>query len=198
MEVSDQSSIGSVLASGVRVGPAGGRAIQMPRAQLVTRKVSSDQTGGAYSLFEVTVGPGGGEGPHVQHREDECFYVLEGRFALAIESVETEFGPGEHLYVPKGVLHAYENVGDATGRLLAIYTPGGAREGLVEAIGGPVTGGALASEEAAEGPAEKLAAIGAAYGVEVVTAFPPADAGAHEPGKKNKEPTRNPRKGGRG
>ncbi len=46
--------------------------------ELVTRKVSSKQTGRAYSLFETTVQPQGGPPPHIQHQEDEFFYVLEG------------------------------------------------------------------------------------------------------------------------
>jgi quercetin dioxygenase-like cupin family protein len=45
--------------------------------ELVTYKTTSGQTGGAYSLFEVTTQPGGGVPPHVQHREDESFWVLE-------------------------------------------------------------------------------------------------------------------------
>src|SRR4028118_1139985 len=48
--------------------------------ELVTCKVTSDQTGGAYSLFEVTTQPGEGPPPHVHHREDEAFYVLEGEY----------------------------------------------------------------------------------------------------------------------
>jgi quercetin dioxygenase-like cupin family protein len=43
------------------------------------RKVPSRRTGGAYSLFEVATPPGSGP-PHVQHREAEAFYVLEGEF----------------------------------------------------------------------------------------------------------------------
>ena len=38
--------------------------------ELVAYKVTAEQTGGAYSLFEVASGPGGGPPPHVQHRED--------------------------------------------------------------------------------------------------------------------------------
>jgi mannose-6-phosphate isomerase-like protein (cupin superfamily) len=44
----------------------------------LTYKVPSQRTGGAYSLFEVATHPGAGPPPHVQHREDESFYVLEG------------------------------------------------------------------------------------------------------------------------
>ena len=41
IEVRDLSS------SAVHIGPVEGRAVRMPGAQLVTRKVSSEQTGGA-------------------------------------------------------------------------------------------------------------------------------------------------------
>jgi mannose-6-phosphate isomerase-like protein (cupin superfamily) len=47
--------------------------------------VAAERTGWAYSLFEVEVGTGGGEAPHVQHREDEWLYVLEGRFDFLVE-----------------------------------------------------------------------------------------------------------------
>ena len=48
--------------------------------ELLTHKIPSRRTGGAYSLFEVSTQPGVGPPPHVQHREDECFYVLEGEY----------------------------------------------------------------------------------------------------------------------
>ncbi len=84
MEVKEPSSISSSTPV-VHVGPGEGQAVHMAGLLLLTCKVSGAQTGGAYSLFEVAVVPGGGEGPHVQHREDECFYVLEGRFEFVIE-----------------------------------------------------------------------------------------------------------------
>ena len=40
---------------------------------IVTYKITSERTGGAYSLFEVVSEPGSGPPPHVQHREDEAF-----------------------------------------------------------------------------------------------------------------------------
>ena len=173
MEVRDPSSIGSSTGGGVRIGPAEGRATRMPGAQLVTRKVGSDQTGGAYSLFEVTVGAGGGEGPHVQHREDECFYVLEGRFGFAVEGEQIEAGPGSLVYVPKGVLHAFKNAGETTGRMLVSQTPGGAYERFIEEVGPPEAGEGVPPET--EEPMEnvrRLAAVGALYGVEMVSALP--------------------------
>ncbi len=173
MEASDQSGIGIVAAGGVRVGPGQGRTVRMPRAQLVTRKVSSDQTGGAYSLFEVTVGPGGGEGPHVQHREDECFYVLEGRFGFVAEGERIEAGPGSLVYVPKGVLHAFENAGETTGRMLVSQTPGGTYERFIEEAGPAAAGEGIPPEtEAPTEDVQRLAAVGALYGMEIVPLLP--------------------------
>ena len=154
----------------VHVGPGGGRAVRMPGARLVTRKVSGEQTGGAYSLFEVEVGPGGGEGPQVQHREDESFYVLEGRFELVVEGSKVEVGPGSLAYVSRGNLHAYRNAGDVTGRMLVSQTPGGAYECFVEKVGQPVADGRIRPEEAPN--AKRSAAVGTEYGLEMVPSFP--------------------------
>jgi mannose-6-phosphate isomerase-like protein (cupin superfamily) len=157
----------------IHLGPREGQAVQMSGAQLITRKVASEQTGGAYSLLEVAVGPGGGPLPHIQHREDECFYVLEGCFEFLIEGSKGEAGTGSLIYVSKGTLHAFENVGRLTGRLLVSQTPGGVYEAFVEQVGK-----LLATEEAASSTAEespdfqRLAAIGVHYGVEIVLPVP--------------------------
>jgi mannose-6-phosphate isomerase-like protein (cupin superfamily) len=153
------------------LGPGEGLAVRMPGAQLLTRKVGGARTGGAFSLFEVAVRPGGGQAPHIQHEEDECFYVLEGRFAFLIERDKTEAVPGSLLYVPKGTLHAFENVGGGTGKLLMSQTPGGLHERFVEETGEPVSGFAVAgSDPSAGGPPrnERFAAKAAEYGIETV------------------------------
>ena len=170
MEVRDPSSISRGT---VHVGPAEGRAARMPEARLVTLKVSADRTGGAYSLFEVAVGPGGGEGPHVQHREDECFYVLEGSFGFSVEGEQIEAGPGSLIYVPKGNLHAFRNAGQTTGSMLVGQTPGGAYERFIEEVGPPAAGEGIPRETGEPtGDVRRLAAVGALYGVEMVSTLP--------------------------
>ena len=165
MEMKDPSG----TSSAVHVAPAEGRAVWMPGLQLLTLKVSGEQTGGAYSLFEVAVAPEGGSQPHVQHREDECFYVLEGRFEFLHEDVRIAAGPGSLVYVPKGNLHAFENVGETTGRLLVSQTPGGVYEGFVEEVGEPATGETTPPAMEDQPNAERLVVIGTEYGVEMVT-----------------------------
>jgi len=61
---------------------------------LITLKLTSEDTGGAFSLFEGTIPPGGGPPPHVQHREDESFYVLEGEFEFLVGEDTIPAGAG--------------------------------------------------------------------------------------------------------
>lgn len=120
-----------------RVGPAEERSVRMPGGRLFTTRVAAERTGWAYSLFEVEVGRGGGEAPHIQHRGDEYIYVIEGRFGSLVEGVASEVGPGTDRYVPRGALHPYENTGEGTGRLLVLHTPGGSQESFLAAAGEP-------------------------------------------------------------
>src|ERR687895_2928952 len=85
--------------------PGDGRSLQVS-GELVTYKITSEQTGGAYSLFEVVSEPGGGPPPHVQHREEEGFYVLEGEYEFLDEERAIRAGGGALIYIPKGNLHA--------------------------------------------------------------------------------------------
>ncbi len=103
--------------------------------ELVTCKTTSEQTGGAYSLFEVTTQPGGGVLPHVQHREDESFYVLEGEYEFPVEGRTIRASAGSLIYVPKGNLHSHQNCGEGLGRMLVTQTPGGLYEHFFEQVG---------------------------------------------------------------
>ena len=158
----------------VNIGPGEGPAVSMPGRQIYTRKVGSAQTGGAFSLFEVEVGAGGGEGPHVQHREDECFYVLEGRFEFVVEGAGIEAGTGSLVYATKGELHAFENVGEGVGRLLVLHTPGGSHERFIEEVGEPATFGTRPAKDGSVPPekgapeAGRLARFAVEYGIELV------------------------------
>jgi quercetin dioxygenase-like cupin family protein len=103
--------------------------------ELVTYKVTGEQTGGAYSLFEVATQPGDGSPPHVQHWEDEAIYVLVGEYELLVEGDTMTATPGSLVYVPRGRLHAYTNVGNEPGRVLTVHTPGDLHENFFEEIG---------------------------------------------------------------
>jgi len=46
---------------------------------------SKDDTGGTYSFIEAKVFPGGGPAPHIQTREHEGFYVIDGQLTFKID-----------------------------------------------------------------------------------------------------------------
>ena len=93
------------------IPPGKGRRSLWVLGEVVTYKIPSQRTGGAYALFEVITRPGAGPPPHVQHREDESFYALEGEFEFLSGEKVFRVGAGSLLYVPKGTLHSHKNVG---------------------------------------------------------------------------------------
>jgi quercetin dioxygenase-like cupin family protein len=149
------------------VPPGGGRSLWV-LGELVTYKVTSDQTGGAYSLFKVTTQSGGDVLPHVQHREDEAFYVLEGEYEFLVEGHTIRAGAGSLLYVPKGTLHAHKNVGEGAGRMLVGQTPGGLYEHFFEEVGEEVPSRVVVPSVKEVPPeAARIVMTAARYGIEI-------------------------------
>lgn len=146
--------------------PGAGRAMWVLGSQLLTCKVTAEQTGGAYSLFEGLIRPRDGTPPHVQHREDECIYVLEGEFEFLTGEQVARAGAGTLLYVPRGTLHAFKNVGEGVGRVLISQTPGGLHERFFEEIGELAVDGEGPSVNAPPDFAT-VAAVAARYGIEI-------------------------------
>src|SRR3712207_4789742 len=149
------------------IRPGDGRLLRV-LGEVVTYKITGEQTGGAYSLFEVVSEPGGGPPPHVQHREDEAFYVLEGEYEFLDNDGHTmRVGTGSLIYVSKGNLHTYKNVGDKPGRMLINQTPGGLHEQFFEELGEPATGETKPPVPKYQPDVEKLVTIAAKYGIEI-------------------------------
>jgi quercetin dioxygenase-like cupin family protein len=149
------------------VPPGEGRRSLWVLGELVTYKIPSQHTGGAYALFEVTTQPGGGPPAHVHHREDESFYVLEGQFEFLSGEETLRVGAGSLIYIPKGTLHTHKNVGEGIGSILVSQSPGGLYERFFEEVGKPVDGeaGPLAFEDQPE--VGGIVEIAAKYGIEI-------------------------------
>ena len=93
-------------------------------------KASAADTGGQYTLVEVTA-PAGLEAPlHVHHAEDEGFYVLDGTVAIHVGEETVELAAGQHAFGPRDIPHRF-TVGPAGARMLWVLTPGGF-ENLIE------------------------------------------------------------------
>ncbi len=86
---------------------------------------TGDHTDGEYFLVEATVPPGGGPPPHIQTREEEAFYILEGELTFYSEEGEIVAGPGTYLNIPKGATHRFRNNGNQTAKMLFFFAPAG-------------------------------------------------------------------------
>jgi quercetin dioxygenase-like cupin family protein len=102
---------------------------------LAVIKATADDTGGLMTIVEVTHPPGAEAPPHVHHREDEAFWILEGDVTLHVGDATIEASAGDYAFGPRDVPHSYA-VGDDGCRMLFICTPGGF-EGLVRDMSEP-------------------------------------------------------------
>jgi quercetin dioxygenase-like cupin family protein len=98
----------------------------------VTCKVVGEETEGAWSLFEVSVPPGGGPPPHSHDEFDEAYYVLEGELELLAGERKVRAVPGSFITIPRGTVHAYRNNTDATAKFLAWGYPSGVERFFAE------------------------------------------------------------------
>lgn len=91
-----------------------------------------EDTGGTYSLIEAKVFPGGGPAPHIQTREHEGFYVVEGLITFMVDKQRIEGKPGTFVNVPPNVLHSFKNETNETAKVIFILSPPGIEQLFVE------------------------------------------------------------------
>jgi mannose-6-phosphate isomerase-like protein (cupin superfamily) len=136
---------------------------------LATIKATKEQTGGRSSLVEILAPDGYESVLHVHHQEDEGFYILEGEMTFYVGDQTIKARPGSYLFGPKDVPHAFR-VDSGPARLLFVLSPAGF-EGLIREEGEParsLTVPPQPNEEPDEAEMERMAAIGARYGAEIL------------------------------
>jgi quercetin dioxygenase-like cupin family protein len=139
----------------------GGRPVNVLGTPMQIRVAGGD-TNGTLSVVETVDQPGGGPPPHIHHREDETFQILEGEYEFSIAGQSVSAGPGTTLFAPRGIAHTYRCVGASPGRLLCVITPAGFERFFEEV-------GALSPAQQSEIP--RIVALAAGYGLEFL---PPA------------------------
>ena len=107
------------------LGPNEGEAVQLLKLG-VRFMIDGETTDGAFSLVEHPLPPRAlGSPVHTHRNEDEYSYVLEGRVGVQLGDDVLEAGPGELVFKPRGVAHAFWNAGDEPARLLELISPAG-------------------------------------------------------------------------
>jgi quercetin dioxygenase-like cupin family protein len=105
------------------IAPDAGRAVAA-FGDTVVFKLGDAETGGALTLGFATTPPGGGPPPHRHLDEDELFILVAGREEYLLEGVWTAVEPGSVVYVPRGTVHTFRNVGDTPSQKWTLTTSG--------------------------------------------------------------------------
>ncbi len=132
-----------------------------------TFRATGQETGGAYTLWEARVPPGGGPPPHIHHREDEAFYVLEGEITFYTRGQEVRGGAGFFVHLPRGEAHHFHNHGTAEARTLIMTFPAGIESFFAE-IGSPLPGPEAAPAPVTQEDIQKLLEAAPRYGIEIL------------------------------
>lgn len=138
------ASAGSAQSSSAPVSSTGGetgRAIYVPNGKNrfeeelmiwgvipLQIKVSSSDTGGQFFVFEHLDMGKGGPPRHFHYHQDEWFYARKGEFAFEVGDERFTLRPGDSLFAPRMVPHAWAHVGDTPGTLLLAVQPAGSLE----------------------------------------------------------------------
>lgn len=88
-------------------------------------KLTGADTGGRFTLIENENPPGTTLPLHRHRREDEIFYVVEGRVEFTIDGERVTGEAGATVLLPRGVPHTWEVVGDGPARMLIMLLPAG-------------------------------------------------------------------------
>ena len=82
-------------------------------------------TDGSLDMFEMTLAPGG-RMPQAHHhaRWEETAYGISGVVTFIVDGRDVEVGPGETVFIPRGVVHAFDNRSGAPAKVLSVLTPG--------------------------------------------------------------------------
>lgn len=90
-------------------------------------KARAAQTGGSFSLVEVTVQPGTEPPLHVHAHEDEAYLVLNGAITFQVGDERIDAEPGSFVFLPRGVPHGFA-VRSPVARAVLLLTPAGLEE----------------------------------------------------------------------
>lgn len=150
--------------------PAGTGAAYWGPGELMTFLVTGEETGGAFFLADILVAPGGGTPPHIHHREDESFHLLEGTLTVEAGGNIITASPGDFVYLPRGVAHSFKNTGEVPAKALVLTAPAGL-EGFFTDVFEPALDRSAVPPAISKDMIGRAIAAGPKYGLELL---PPA------------------------
>jgi quercetin dioxygenase-like cupin family protein len=86
---------------------------------------SKEDTGGSLDMFEMTVQPNAKMPvPHYHETWDETIYGLAGVTTWRIDNQEVGVGPGQTVFIKRGIVHGFRNDTQEIAMCLCILNPG--------------------------------------------------------------------------
>lgn len=133
---------------------------------LAVIKATAQDTGGLFSLVEITEPPGAAAPLHVHRREDEGFLLLDGEATFHVGEAVLPARAGDFVFGPRDIPHRYD-VGPNGARMLFLLAPGGF-EGLIREMGTPARSRTLPPADEPTPDMDTLVAIAKRYGNEIL------------------------------
>ena len=91
---------------------------------LMTFLATGADTHGQFALIEALARRGNVPPPHIHHREDEIFYVLEGEIVVSVGDRTIKVTAGTMVFLPRDVPHSF-TIESEQSRMLILLTPAG-------------------------------------------------------------------------
>lgn len=104
-------------------------------------KVSTEDSNGAMYLVETFRDKKGGPPLHYHPEQDEWWYVLEGEFEFKVGDRFYNAKPGDSIFGPRMVPHAFNKINEGSARVMILFQPAGKMEENFNAVAAGVTKG---------------------------------------------------------
>jgi quercetin dioxygenase-like cupin family protein len=138
---------------------------------------TGEETGGAYFTFEAIEGPGAGPPPHIHHREQESFYIVDGRCTFYVGDQVIHATAGDFVTVPRDVAHCFRNETEDLLRMVVTLVPSG-MEHFFEEVLDPVDDPTAAPPSLSPEMIQRMLAAASKHGLEILPPAPDAHATA--------------------
>jgi quercetin dioxygenase-like cupin family protein len=153
--------------------PAGTAPAVYGPGDLYSLLVTGKESNNVLFQFEAVVPEGGGPPPHVHSEEDETFYIVRGSLEILLGDRTHLAKAGDFVYVPRGTVHRFKNVGSGAAVQLVTFSPAGIEKFFQEVFP------AVKDRKAAPPPVteeliRKMNEAAPKYGLKFI---PPADSG---------------------
>ena len=182
--VEKQPTVGAPLSTGYEAAiaahatkpifrPAGTAPAVYGPGDIYSLLVTGKESNNVFFQFEAIVPEGGGPPPHVHSREDETFYVVSGSLEILLGDRTHLAKAGDFVYIPRGTVHRFKNVGSGAAVQLVTFSPAG-MEKFFEEVFPEVKDRKTAPPPITEELIRKMNDAAPKYGLTIV---PPPDGG---------------------